>query len=129
MRLTFSVTRTVRRRFRFTTATLEMDAGAVAATGVPKSARTSVRPLIVTTHGPRPLQPIIQPLNVNDEFCGVAVTVTSVPSGKCAPRFVGQFAPGGSLVMIPWPVSVCTTSTSPTENQPVMKAWFSHWYR
>ena len=75
----------------------------------------------------KPLQPIIQPLNVNDEFCGVAVTVTSVPSGKCAPRFVGQFTPGGSLVMIPWPVSVCTTSTSPTENQPVMNAWFSHW--
>jgi len=90
-----------------------------------KTAVTPIDTVIVTVHGPVPLQlPPVQPANV-EPAAGVAVSVTTWPKGKSAMHVAPQLMPGGDEVTVPpaapafvtvsvrrWSVKPATTSVA-----------------
>jgi len=73
-----------------------------------KLAVTDVAPLIVTVQVPVPVQPPLQPVNV-ELAAGAAVRVTTVPVVKEVEHVAPQEMPAGALVTVPLPAPAFVT--------------------
>jgi hypothetical protein len=71
---------------------------------------TAAAALIVTVHGPVPVQAPLHPVNAEPAL-GVAVSVTTVPLTKSALHVAPQSIPAGLLVTVPAPVPARLTAS------------------
>ena len=73
-------------------------------------AATDVAALIVTVQGPVPVQPPLQPVNV-EPAAGVAVKVTAVPLANAAEQVAPQEMPAGAVETVPVPAPAFVTES------------------